>query len=954
MRLASGGRVDRRTPLRFRFNGNAYGGYAGDTLASALLANGVGIIARSFKLHRPRGVLTAGMEEPNAIVTVGEGAGRQVNTRATQVPLFDGLVAVSQNCWPSVGFDLGAIMGWFSRQLPAGFHHKTFKWPGWRWYERAVRNTAGLGRLSDEPDADRHGKRFHHCDVLIIGAGFAGLDAALRESATGADVTVLDADTEPGGSLLWDTRAVRDVEPQRWLDDTLTQLRERANVRLLTRTLAFGCYEDNFVTAVEAINDGPGSAVAGGAPRERLWKIRAARVIVATGAIERPLVFANNDLPGVMLSSAVRVYANRYAVVPGRRVAIFTNNDSAYHAAFDLHRLGVSVAAVIDVRPHDTSAVIDKARSLGIAVLTSCAVVRGVGARALRGVDISQLDRRADGFVHRTRRRLKCDLLAMSGGWNPTTHLYSQAGGKLRFDAAFSCFVPDSLDPAVQCEGAANGSWDPGDAESIRAFWRSPGAATGQTVDFLHDVTVADIELAAREGFASIEHMKRYTAVGMAVDQGRTSNVNALAILGECTGRQVAEVGVTTFRPPFHPVAIGALAGARAGELAQRYRRLPITWHEDNGAVLEDHSGWLRAAWYRHDGGSELECIEGEVRAARQAAVLFDSSSLGKIEVLGPDAPEFLDRLYVNHVKSLEPGRLRYGMMLNENGIIMDDGVFARLAQNHYLVCTSSAGARDIHYWMEQWLQCEWHDLDVRIVPQTAQWATITVSGPAARRIVAGLELGLDLAPQAFPHMHIRCIAWEGTHLRVRRASYTGESSYELDIAADRAEELWLRLLQLGGPHGVRPLGMEALDRLRIEKGFLEVGVDTDGETTPLDVGWGAAIAKKPGDFLGRRSLDRQAQQRSDRLQLVGLRPQDPQLCLPVGTHALDEKGRVVGHVTSSCFSPHLNRSIAMGRLRAGVSRIGEVVTVDVDGKLCPALVSDRAFFDPAGERVNA
>jgi sarcosine oxidase subunit alpha len=439
----------------------------------------------------------------------------------------------------------------------------------------------------------------------------------------------------------------------------------------------------------------------------------------------------------------------------------------------------------------------------------------------------------------------------------------------------------------------------------------------------------------------------------MAPDQGKTCNVNALAILGEITHRTVSQVGTTTFRPPYHPVTIGALAGTRVGAMAQRYRRLPVSWHERNGGVMEDHSGWLRAAYYLRDGESEHDAITREVVAARTQAALFDSYSLGKIEVFGRDAAEFLNRLYVNNVKTLQPGRMRYGMMLSENGIIRDDGVFACLKPNHYLVCTSSAGAREIHFWMEEWLQCEWRDLDVRIVPQTAQWATLTVSGPRSRDVVARLDPGIDLSAQAFPHMHFREGRHDGAPMRVRRASFTGEMSFELDVPADRADALWSRLIDLGAADGITALGMEALDILRVEKGFLEVGVDTDGETTPLDVGWGAAIAKKPDDFVGRRSLQREAQVRADRLQLVGLLPEDPLVVVPVGAHAVDGDGHAIGHVTSSCRSPTLQRCVAMGRVRAGAQRMGEIIAIDVDGVRYRVRIVDRAFYDPKGARLD-
>jgi len=869
MRLAEGGtHIDRSRPLSFTFDGRAYQGFAGDTLASALLANDVRVVARSFKFHRPRGVFGVGLEEPSALVTIVRGPDREPNLRATEVQLSDGLVACSQNAWPSVRFDLAAINGWLAPLLPAGFYHKTFKWPRWSWYEGAIRRTAGLGRIAGTADATRESKRFHHCDVLVIGAGAAGRAAAEAAAQRGADVTLVDSG----------------------------RIATLPNVRALPNTTAIGCYEDRLVAAIERIGD-----------RQRLWKIRAAEIVFATGATERPLVFENNDRPGVMLASAVGAYLERYAVVPGRNVAFFTNNDSVYPIAEALRSRDVVVSTIVDTRRDD-------------AVLDS--------------------------------RRVDCDVLAVSGGFNPNLQLFSQAAGKLRYDEKLAAFIPGEAPPGLRCVGAAAGEIDGG----VAPRWRSPGNPRKQWVDLQYDVTVADVELAAREGFSSVEHLKRYTSVGMAPDQGKTSDVNALALLGEITGRAIGDVGTTTFRPPYHPVTIAALAGARTGSLAQRYRRLPVAWHEKNGGVMEDHSGWLRAAFYRRDGESEAQAIAREVRAARFGAALFDSSSLGKIEVFGRDAAEFLNRLYVNNVKTLAPGRLRYGMMLGENGVIKDDGVFGCLAPDHYLVCTSSSGARDVAFWMEEWRQCEWRELDVRIVPQTAQWATLTVSGPKSREIVARLGVDIDLSAQAFPHMHVRSgsVALKGDpQVRVRRASYTGEMSFEIDIAAEHADLLWSRLLELGAAENITPLGMEALDVLRVEKGFLEVGVDTDGETTPLDVGWGEAIAKKPEDFLGRRSLSRPAQQRADRLQLVGLQPEDPQLFLPVGVHAVDDAGAPIGHVTSSCVSPTLNRSVAMARIRGGAKRSGEVIAIDIDGTRHRARICDRAFYDPQGARLN-
>jgi sarcosine oxidase, subunit alpha len=960
MRLKHGGRIARDTTLSFTFDGRRYTGFAGDTLASALLANDVAIIARSFKWHRPRGVLAAGIEEPNALVTVGEGVYGEVNLRATEISLYEGLSARSQNCWPSAGFDMAAVIGFFKPLLPTAFYHKTFKWPSWRWYEKAIRNAAGLGRLAHSPDPDRYCTRFHHCDVLVVGAGEAGLRAALSDAQSGAQVTLIDSDSDMGGSLLWGGGAWYGREDEahvssRRLEDILRQLREMSNVRLMQRTLALGCYEDNFVVALERLSDvhGPHLRTPAGC-RQRLWKIRAAKLILATGAIERPMVFTKNDLPGVMLCSAVRIYLNRHAAIGGKNVVIFTNNDSAYATALDLHRSGVRVAAVIDVRQAPMSEIVDETRSAGITVYTGHAVARAHGRRKLSAVRIARLKSGAKEFIAGTEFQVKCDLLALSGGWNPTTQLFSQAGGTLRYTEEHACFIPDGSLPSVHCVGAANGDFSPAPAAWIQAFWRAPDAATHkQWVDYSYDVTVADIELAAREGFTSIEHLKRYTAVGMGVDQGKTGNVNALALLGQLTAREPPQVGTTTARPVFHPVRIGAVAGHRVNELGQRYRRLPITWHENHGAPLEDHSGWLRPHCYPHAGEPLQDAVAREASAARDCAALFDSSSLGKIAVFGPDATTFLNRLYINDVTTLKPGRLRYGMMLNENGIIKDDGVFGCIDATNYWVYTSSAGARDIHFWMQEWLQCEWRDLDVSLVPQTAQWATVTVSGPKARTVIAGLGLAVDLAASSFRHMHFCATQWQGQPMWLRRVSFTGELSFELDIAADLGESLWRRLMELGDSHGITPLGMEALDVLRIEKGYLEVGVDTDGETTPLDVGWRAAIDRKTHDFLGRRSLLRPAQQSSDRLQLIGLLPADSDRLLPVGAHALDERAEPIGHVTSSCFSHRLNRSIAMARIRSGYSRIDEMVNVDVDGEHHRAKIGPHVFYDPQGRRLH-
>ncbi len=942
LRLNGEALIDRSRWLGFTFNGKPYHGHPGDTLASALLANGVRLVGRSFKLHRPRGIFSAGSEEPNALVTVGEGPHCEVNVRATDMVLYEGLSARSQNCWPTVKFDLAAAIGFFARLMPAGFYHKTFKWPAWSWYEGWVRRMAGLGRLNGMPDPDHYSTRFHHCDVLIIGAGPAGL-AAAQDIAQDRDVVLLDSGDEFGGPL------------------RRRELSALPRLLLLPRTTALGVYEGNLVTAVERINDTHAPAPHNPqSPRQRLWKIRAARVVLASGALERPLVFSNNDRPGIMLAGAVHTYVSKYAVSPGSCAVVFTNNDSAYRTVFALHERGVKVAAVVDIREQPRADLAQRTRDAGIALHTGFAVVNTRGGRALKTVDIARCDAGLTRVIPGSLQVLSCDLLCVSGGWDPLVHLYAQAGGKLRFDPTTAAFVPqDHSRQKVECIGAAAGQFDWRNAQAqMLPVWRIPSLGTRdrrhrQWVDLAHDVTVADIDLAATEGFRSIEHMKRYTTAGMALDQGKTSNVNALALLGGATGREPAEVGTTTFRPPFHPVAIGALAGNRVNELAHRFRRLPVQGHAQHGAVMEEHSGWLRPAYYLKTGETEHQAIGREIRAARNAVALLDSSSLGKLEVRGADAAEFLNRLYVNNVRPLKPGHLRYGLMLNDNGIIMDDGVLACLAEGHYLVNTSSAGALNIHFWMEEWLQCEWRSLRVWIAQQTPQWATLTLSGPEARSVLAQLRLPVDLDARAFPHMRLYETTYEGAPIRLRRTSFSGELSFEIDIAADLGDALWSRLMELGATQGITPLGLEALDVLRTEKGFLEVGVDTDGDTSPLDVGWGAVIDRKPEDFIGRRSLRRPAMQAPGRLQLVGLLPTDPSLQIPVGTHALDAQGEIDGHVTSSCMSPHLQRSVALARVRSGSTRLGQNVILDIDGVRHPAMISQKAFYDPKGERLH-
>lgn len=946
-RLPTGGRIDRSRPLHFTFNGKSLTGYEGDTLASALLANGISLVARSFRYHRPRGIYSAGVEEPHAFVTIGDGATTEPNVRATRQRLFDGLVAQSQNGWPSLRFDLGALVGAATRFLPVGFYYKTFMWPSWRWYAGALRRLAGVAPLPEGADPDRYDKINAHCDVLVVGGGPAGLAAASAAAASGVRVIVADDQPELGGALLSEP-----LEEHEQVDGLIRDLEQRPNVTILTSCAVVAAWDDGYFTALEEVGQPGDKAIS-----QRLWKIRSRKTVLATGAIERPLIFPNNDRPGVMLAHAARQYVNRYAVRPGNRAVIFTNNDTAWHAAFDLDAAGIQIAAIVDVRDAPPSALMEAAHNRGITLYPGYEVTDTKGRTPIRGVTV---ERRGQA---RDRIRLDCDLLCVSGGWSPTLHLYSQAGGRLTYCDQRACFVPvtppSEAPGLIRPAGAANGHFamqDAMDDGHIEPHWGcTSNARTRQWVDLHHDVTLDAVHLAAREGFVSVEHLKRYTTIGMAPDQGKTSNVNALAALGLATGRTPGEVGTTTFRPPFTPIRLGALTGREIGARAWPLRRLPNhDWHAGNGGVMEDFGGWLRAACYPQPGESEDAAIRREVVAARRGMALLDSSSLGKIEVTGPDAARFLDRIYVNRVDTLKAGRARYGMMLNENGILTDDGVFSRLDEDFFLVSSSSSGTGDVYLALEEWLETEWPELDVIIHNATSQWATFAVSGPYAREVVSAVLPDAELAADRFSHMSAQA-GMQGTlAFRLARVSFTGELSFELSIPADEAPRIWDALMAAGAAYTITPLGQEALDILRLEKGYLEVGVDTDVTTTPLDVGWAGAIARKTADFIGKRSLSRPAQADPGRLQLVGLEPFDRTALLPVGAHIIDPATRrPQGHVTSSCLSPTLQKSIAMAQLAGGHTRLDETVTVDVEGSSIQARVVPLAFYNPEGQRLN-
>ncbi|MGH6613321.1 sarcosine oxidase subunit alpha family protein [Sphingomonas sp.] len=969
-RLDLGGLIDRTQPLDFVYEGRTLNGFSGDTLASALLANGVSIVGRSFKYHRPRGLLAAGVEEPNALMQLGQGAYTEPNPRATEVELYRGLTAKPVNCWPSARFDFGALNNLFGRFLPAGFYYKTLIWPNWHLFEPIIRRAAGLGRPSIQADPDRYESRFAHCDLLIVGSGPAGLAAALAASRTGQRVMLIEQDTRIGGTLLWQAAVIDGLPGLEWVERTEAELSSAPDMTILTRTTAAGYFDHNSLTLVERVGDVIGPEAPSNMPRQRLWTVRAKRVVLATGALERPLVFPGNDRPGVMLASAVRQYLARWAVLAGEQAVIFTNNDDAYSTAHALLEAGGRIAAFVDSRAVPPAELLEALREKGVEVTAGGAVVGTRGGPALSAVRV----REAGGRV----RAVRADLLAMSGGWNPVVHLFSQSGGKLAWEEDVAAFVPGVSVQAETSVGAAAGVFafdailaagagagapdgippkaGPGDpAWTIEPLWHvdAPGKAF---VDFQNDVTTADIELSAREAFISVEHLKRYTTLGMAPDQGKTSNVNALALMAELTGRSIPQTGTTRFRFPYTPVSMGALAGRARGELFRPFRRLPTHERQETaGAVFEDYGGWLRPAYYPREGETPHDAEQREALAVRRAVGLFEGSPLGKIEVVGPDAAEFLSWIYANTMSTLKVGRARYGLMLDELGVIIDDGITARLADDRFLVGTTGAGADRIAAWLEEWLQCEWPNFAVLVAPVSTAWAVLTLSGPRAREVLAAAGTNFALDHADFPHMTFREGEVAGIPARVQRVSFTGEVSFEINVPSDQAGALWDVLTTAGMPFGLTPVGIDAWTLLRTEKGYLHIGADTDGTTAPGDVGWGHVL-KRSHDFVGRRSLTRPENLRQDRLEFVGLDAIGSDAAYPIGSH-LRSAGVLEGsegYITSAGFSPSLARGVALGMVRGGRSRLGEELTlVSGEARGSRVRITTLCAYDPTGERLN-
>jgi sarcosine oxidase subunit alpha len=970
-RLPHGGRIDRDRPIFFIFDGRRYAGFAGDTLASALLANDVALVARSFKYHRPRGILSAGAEEPNALVTVDRGAGRITpNLPATCVEIYDGLTARSQNRYPSLRFDIGALAGLAAPLLAAGFYYKTFMTPRPFWkhlYEPAIRRAAGIGRAPAGPDPDRYLHHYAHCDVLIVGGGAAGLAAALGASATGARVILCDEQAEPGGSLLHEPNVTIDgwAAPD-WVREAIAAI--GGSVTLLPRTTAFGWYPDNMIGLLQRVTDHLAEPAAT-LPRERLWLVRAGRVVLATGAIERPLVFPGNDRPGVMLADAARTYLHRYGVKVGSRVVVATRDDSAYRAATDLHAAGVAIAAIVDQRPDPDGEAVQEARECGIPIHPGATIARTEGRTRVHSARLSD----GTGIV-------ACDTILMCGGWTPSVHLFSQSRGQLVFDPATGSFLPSAgavgacagvfdLATALR-DGTKAGGSEPRSfaVEGMPALSRPTPPAPADPhrlafVDFQNDVTTKDLAGATQEGFVSIEHVKRYTTTGMAIDQGKTSGLNALATVSALTGRDLPATGLTTFRPPYTPVSFGALAGPFRAALFAPERRPPIATPH---AVLEDVGTWKRARCFPGDGETIEQAVARECLAVRNDVGMFDASTLGKIEVTGPDAVTFLSRIYTGDFTTLAPGRCRYAVLAGEDGFIRDDGVVACLAQDRFHVTTTTGGADFVLHHMEDYRQTEWPDLRVWLTPVTEQWAVIAVQGRRSAEILAPFVTDIDLG--AMQHMSVRTGHIGTVQIRLFRVSFTGEAGFEVNLPPEYAQRLWDTLRQ----RDVTPYGTDAMHVLRAEKGYILVGQETDGTVTPDDAGLGWTIAG--ADFIGQRSLSLPDLQRADRRQLVGLLPADPTTVLEEGVALLPaatdpaqdgaaadghdqgsrtEPHRAVGHVTSSYHSPTLGRSFALALVAGGRSRIGSRLTVPMGRTSVEVTVIDKMFLDKAGERLR-
>ncbi len=983
-RLATGGRIDRAQLRAFTFDGRAYKGFAGDTLASALVANGVKLVGRSFKYHRPRGLLSAGSEEANALVELRSGSRREPNTRATSIELYDTLDATSQNRWPSLAFDLLSVNALAAPLLTAGFYYKTFMWPASFWekvYEPLIRRAAGLGRAANADDPDHYEHAYAHCDILIIGSGPAGLMAALTAGRAGKRVILAEEDFALGGRLLSERQEIDGAPASRWLTKAEAELHALPNVRIMRRTTVYGVYDGGTYSVLERVNDHVATPPTH-EPRQRHWRIIAKRSILAAGAIERPLVFGNNDRPGIMLASAARTYLNRFAAAPGRTVAIFTTSDDGWRTAHDAQAAGLSVAAVIDGRPSPSKDLTAPIENAATRIVRNGQVIDTDGAKALRSITVK--------IFGGTRLEIPCDALFVSGGWSPVVNLTCHMGSKPVWNETLSAFLPGPLPPGMMVAGAANGDFTlhkcllagaaaaapdashttnlgsiprAGDEPaSVTPLWHVKDSIGKAFVDFQNDVTTKDIELAAQEGYRSVELAKRYTTLGMATDQGKTANVNGLAILAEARQDPITKVGTTVYRPPYTPVAIGALAGHHRGKDFRATRHTPAhAWAVEQGAVMREVGPWMRAGWFPKTGEDWLEATTREVRTVRSSVGLCDVSTLGKIDIQGADAAAFLDRIYCNTFSTLPVGKARYGLMLREDGFVKDDGTTSRLGPEHFLMTTTTAHAGSVMQHLDFCHQCLWPDLDVQMASVSEQWAQFSIAGPRTRDVLAKLvDRQHDISNAAFPYMGARAITvLGGTEARLFRISFSGELAYEIALPARFGDSLARAIMTAGSEYGITPYGLEALSVMRIEKGHV-AGGELNGTTTARDLGLGKMMSTKK-DYIGRVLAGRPALIDPNRWHLVGLRPVDRLAHPRAGAHLI-AGGKTAntendqGYVTSTAFSPELTRWIALGLLNGGSARHGEIIrTVDpLRGHPdIPVEVCNPVFIDPEGARLH-
>ncbi len=993
-RITSGGLIDRSKEISFIFNGKEYTGYKGDTLASALLANGVHLIGRSFKYHRPRGIIAAGVEDANGKVQLYKDNITEPNVNVTEVELVEGLRIESQNCWPSVNFDVGGINNFLNRFFPAGFYYKTFMWPKSFWYhvyEPFIRKAAGMGRASLDPDPDRYEHQYEHCDILVVGSGPSGIASALSAAKNGARVILAEDKARFGGSLLTDNVTIGNKNGDEWVEDSISELKSMPNVIIKKRSQVFGYYDHNMLVMFERCKDHLNNPEPY-TPRQRLWYIRAKHVLISTGSIERPLIFANNDRPGIMLASSAREYLKVYGVLPGKKPIIFTNNDTAYETAIEFKSHGIDTI-ILDTRKSSDAGVVIEAKNIGIEVKFNHGIANTAGYKKVKSAIIGELNESKDGYKNLTT--IPCDSIFVSGNWTPTVHLASQSGNKLKYESETDTFLPDQSRQKETVTGSANGSFtlkesladgfkkgyqlsdeitkngretsipisDEKDFGSHDKFWCMPlpdKKHYKRFVDFQNDVAVSDIQLAVREGFRSIEHVKRYTTLGMATDQGKTSNLNGLQLVSDLEKKIVPEVGHTTFRPPYTSVTIGTIIGREVGKNYRATRKSPIhEWHEKNNAVFVDAGLWLRPRYYKRGNETLQEAAKREALNVRQNVGICDVTSLGKIDIKGKDSAEFLNRVYTNAFLKLPVGKARYGVMLREDGMVFDDGTTTRLAENHFHMTTTTAQAANVLSHLEYYLQVVWPELDVNVVSTTEQWAGAAIAGPKSRELLQRLFPEEDMSNEGFPFMGFKELKFKNTVARVFRISFSGELAFEMNVMSDYGEEMWNEIINQGEDFGIQPYGTEALSTLRIEMGHV-AGSEIDGRTIAYDLSLEGMLSQKK-DFIGKRSLNRKAFTENNREKIVGVVPIDKKTSIPEGSYLVENAkasfpNPKLGHVSASCWSVEYDNPFSLAIIKDGKNKKGEKLFAvsPLKNKIIPVEIVSQHYVDPEGKRVRS